>query len=165
MPDRMRLLPHPVLSVFLLLVWLLLNNSAAPGQILLGALLGLLIPLFSRRFWPERLVFARPDLVLRFTGLVLKDIILANFGVARVVLGPLQAIQPAFVRVPLDIRGDFPITLLASVVSLTPGTVSADIDAERRCLLVHALNVDDPQALVREIKGRYEAPIKEIFAC
>lgn len=165
MPDRMRLLPHPVLSVFLTLVWLLLNNSAAPGQILLGALLGLLIPLFTRRFWPERLVFARPDLVLRFTGLVLKDIILANFGVARVVLGPLQAIQPAFVRVPLDIRGDFPITLLASVVSLTPGTVSADIDAERRCLLVHALNVDDPQALVREIKSRYEAPIKEIFAC
>jgi len=165
MPDRVRLIPHPVLSVFLLLLWLLLNNSAAPGQILLGALLGILIPLFTRRFWPERLVFANPVLILRFTGLVLRDIILANFAVARVVLGPQQAIQPAFVRVPLDIQGDFPITLLASVVSLTPGTVSAEIDVERRCLLVHALSVDDTQALVQEIKTRYEAPIKEIFAC
>ena len=55
--------------------------------------------------------------------------------------------------------------MLASVVSLTPGTVSADIDAERRHLLVHALSVADTEALVREIKARYEAPIKEIFAC
>jgi len=165
MPGKVSLIPHPVLSVFLLLLWLLLNNSAAPGQLLLGALLGLLIPLFTRRFWPERLVLAHPVLILRFTGLVLWDIIRANFAVGRVVLGPLHAIQPAFVRVPLDIQGDFPITLLASVVSLTPGTVSAEIDAERRCLLVHALSVNDTEALVHEIKTRYEAPIKEIFAC
>jgi multicomponent K+:H+ antiporter subunit E len=69
------------------------------------------------------------------------------------------------VRVPLDIHDDFPVTVLASVVSLTPGTVSADIDAERRYLLVHALSVTDTEALVDHIKARYEAPLKEIFAC
>ena len=165
MPARVTFFPRPGLSSFLLVLWLLLNNSAAPGHLVLGALLGLLIPLFTRRFWPERLGLNHPGLMLRFAGRVLWDIIVANFAVARVVLGPRSAVQPAFVRVPLDIHDDFPVTVLASVVSLTPGTVSADIDAERRYLLVHALSVSDTEALVHDIKTRYEAPIKEIFAC
>ncbi len=165
MPGKASWLPHPGLSVVLLLLWLLLNNSAAPGHVALGALLGVLIPLFTRRFWPQRVGLSRPGLILRFAGRVLWDIIVANFAVARVVLGPPSAVQPAFVRVSLDVHDDFPVTVLASVISLTPGTVSADIDAERRYLLVHALSVDDTEALVREIKARYEAPIKEIFGC
>ena len=165
MSGRLNLLPHPGLSFLLMLLWLLLSNSAAPGHLVLGTLMGVLIPLFTRRFWPERVGLSHPGLMLRFAGRVVLDIVLANFAVARVVLGPRSAVRPAFVRVPLDIQGDFPITVLASVVSLTPGTVSADIDAERRHLLVHALSVADTEALVREIKARYEAPIKEIFAC
>jgi multicomponent K+:H+ antiporter subunit E len=69
------------------------------------------------------------------------------------------------VRVPLDVTGDFAITLLASVVSLTPGTVSAELDARRRYLLVHALSEEDPDALVHRIKFRYERHVKEILAC
>lgn len=158
-------LPHPLLSLLLMLVWLLLNDSAAPGHLVLGALLGFLIPRFTRRFWPEPVVLARPALVLRFAGRVLWDIVVANFAVAKVVLGPSAAIRPVFVRVPLDVQPDFAVTVLASVISLTPGSVTADVDAERRFLLVHALSEDDPEALVRQIKTRYEAPIKEIFAC
>ena len=60
MSGRATLLPHPALSAFLLMLWLLLNNSAAPGHLVLGALLGVLIPLFTRRFWPERLGLANP---------------------------------------------------------------------------------------------------------
>ena len=159
------LLPHPLLSLLLLLLWLLLNNSAAPGQVLLGAVLGLIIPLFSRRFWPEQVRLHRRGLLLRFIGRVLVDILVANFIVARVLLGPKSGIRPAFVRIPLDIEGDLPITVLASVVSLTPGTLSAELDAERRYLLVHALSEEHPQQLVTLIKRRYEDPIKEIFAC
>ncbi len=158
-------LPHPLLSLLLMLVWLLLNNSAAPGHLVLGALLGSLIPLFTRRFWPEPVALARPALVFRFAGRVLWDIVVANFAVAKIVLGPSAAIRPAFVHVPLDVQPEFAVTMLAAVISLTPGTVTADVDPERRFLLVHALSVDDPEALVQQIKIRYEAPIKEIFAC
>ena len=70
---------------------------------------------------------------------------------------------PAFVKVPLDVQGDFTVTALASIVSLTPGTVSADVSDERDYLLVHVLNVDDEAALIAEIKTRYEAPLKEIL--
>lgn len=159
------LLPHPLLSLVLLALWLLLNNSASPGQLILGALFGVLIPLFTSRFWPEPAYVTRPLLALRFTGRVLWDIIVANFAVARVVLGPGNAIQPVFVRVPLDVEGEFATTVLLMVISLTPGTVTADLDAERRYLLVHALNEDDPEALVQRIKNRYENTIREIFVC
>ena len=159
------LLPNPLLSLLLLLLWLLLNNSATAGHILLGALLGVIIPLFSQRFWPERFTLARPALALRFAGRVLWDIVVANFAVARVVLGSKSAIRPVFVRVPLDMQLEIAVTMLASVISLTPGTVSADLDPERRYLLVHALSEDNPEALVRQIKSRYESIIKEIFAC
>jgi len=157
--------PHPLLSLVLLVLWLLLNNSAAPGHLVLGVLLAILIPLYTRRFWPEPALVHRPLLALRFIGRVLWDIVVANFKVARLVIGPREAISPRFVQVPLDAGGEVAVTVLASVVSLTPGTVSADFDAERRHLLVHALSEEDPAELIRQIKSRYEAPIKEIFAC
>jgi multicomponent K+:H+ antiporter subunit E len=165
MPSRSTWLPHPLLTLVLLVLWLLLNDSAGYGHLLLGALLAVVIPLFTRRFWSQPVRVARPGLVLRFVGRVSWDILVANFAVARFVLGPRDAIRPAFVRVPLDATDEFAVAVLASVISLTPGTVTADVDIERRSLLVHALNVDDGVELVRQIKARYEAPIMEIFAC
>jgi multicomponent K+:H+ antiporter subunit E len=165
MPRSSLLLPHPLLSLLLLLLWLLLNNSAAAGQLVLGALFGVLIPLFTRRFWPQPAYLTRPGRALRFAGRVLWDILVANFAVARIVLGPSSAIRPVFVRVPLDIEGEFATTVLLMVISLTPGTITADLDAKCSHLLVHALSVDDPDELVRRIKSRYEVHIKEIFAC
>jgi multicomponent K+:H+ antiporter subunit E len=70
-----------------------------------------------------------------------------------------------FVRVPLDLEGEVAVTVLTSVISLTPGTVSADLDSDNRYVLVHALSEEDPDDMIREIKTRYEAPIREIFAC
>jgi multicomponent K+:H+ antiporter subunit E len=165
MPGLRALFPHPLLSLLLLLLWLLLNNSASAGHLVLGSVLAILIPLFTRRFWPEPARVRRPGLALRLTGRVLWDIVVANLRVARLVLGPREAIRPRFVRVPLDVQGEVAVTVLASVISLTPGTVSADLDMERHYLLVHALSEDDPAELIRQIKSRYEAPIKEIFAC
>lgn len=165
MKARLTWLPHPRLSLLLLVIWLLLNDSMAPGQILLGTALGFLIPLFTKRFWPEATELRRPFLALRLAGLVLYDIVIANFVVARIVLGPAADIKPTFVRVPLDVKGDFAVTLLMGVISLTPGTVSAELNADRRYLLVHALSEEDPDSLVRQIKNRYEALIKEIFPC
>jgi len=74
-------------------------------------------------------------------------------------------LRPAFVEVPLDIKDDFAITLLTSTVSLTPGTVSADISADASRMLVHALHVEDEAVLVDQIKQRYERRLKEIFEC
>jgi len=160
-----RLLPHPATSVALLVVWLLLQRSVAPGHLLLGALLAVAVPLFTQRFWPERVRIARLRAVPRFVAIVLWDIVVANFGVARLVLGPRAAIRPGFVRLAVDLDNDFALTVLASTISLTPGTVSAELAADRGHLIIHYLDCDDEAALLRTVKQRYEAPIKEIFGC
>lgn len=160
-----RVLPHPLLSAILLFAWLLLVNDFSLGHWLLGAFLGLTIPLLCRNLLLSAPRIRRPGLLLRFLGLVLYDIVLANLQVARLVLGPRSRLQPGFVEIPLELTDDLAITILASVITLTPGTVSADLSDDRRTLLVHGLDVPDPQALAADIKVRYEAPLKEVFEC
>lgn len=161
-----RLLPHPLLTPALAGVWLLLVNSLAPGQIVLGLLLGWAIPFFTLRFWPEKVLIRKPFTLLRFIGVVLIDIVLANFTVARLILGRPERLRPAFVSVPLDVTSDLTISLLASTICLTPGTLSALLSPDRKNLLVHTLDVSDTDALIATIKQRYETPLKEIFeAC
>lgn len=160
-----RLLPHPLLSGVLLLAWLLMVNDFSLGHWLLGAFLGLVIPLVCRDLLLSAPRIRRPGLLLRFVGLVLYDILVANLQVAKLVLGPKARLQPGFVEIPLELTDDLAISMLASVITLTPGTCSADLSTDRRTLLVHGIDVPDPKALVADIKARYEAPLKEIFAC
>ena len=160
-----RLVPRPVLSFSLLLLWLSITNAASFGLLLLGIVLAVVVPRLTRGFWPEAIRLSHPLRALRFLGLFAWDIVLANWGVARRVLGSPERLSPALVEVPLDLRDPFLATLLGSVVSLTPGTVSIDVDQTRWILLVHALDAPDPQALIDEIKTRYEKAIMEMFAC
>ncbi|HRQ05962.1 Na+/H+ antiporter subunit E [Nitrosomonas halophila] len=158
-----RLLPHPLLTPVLTLIWLLLVNSLEAGQIVLGLFLGWVLPVLTLQFWPEQVRIYKPMLLMRFLGIFLLDIVLANFTVARLILGRPERLQPVFVNVPLDVKSDLAISFLANVISLTPGTVSSRVSPDHRYLLVHALNETDTEALVATIKSRYEAPLKEIF--
>lgn len=158
-------LPHPLMSLVLAIVWLLLVNSIAPGHIVLGILLGVLVPLFSNAFWPGRPRVEKPLRLLRYFAMVLGDIIVANLHVARLILGSQQKLRPAFVRMPIALRDEFAIVLFTSTVSLTPGTVSAEVSEDKRSLLIHTLDVDDTDALIAHIQQRYEAPLQEIFPC
>lgn len=160
-----RWLPHPLLTPMLAVVWLLLNNSVAAGDVLLGLLLGWAIPLFALAFWPERVRVRRPLLALRFVGTLLHDIVVANLVVARLILAGPRRLCPTLVVVPLDVTDDLAISLLANAICLTPGTVSARLAADRGSLLVHALHCADPDALVATIKRRLETPLKEILEC
>lgn len=156
-------LPHPVMSLVLVLVWLLLANEFSLMQLLAGALFGILIPRFTSSFWPERPRLKRPSLLGRYLARLLSDILIANFQVAGRVLGPTRRLRPGFIEYPLELTDQFAITVLASTVSLTPGTVSADLSPDHRTLYIHGLDITDPAALRRQIKQRYEQPLKEMF--
>lgn len=158
-------LPHPALSIYMWGLWLLLVNDVTAGHILLGAVLAWLIPFLTQRFWPEAMTMHKPLVATRFVLLVLWDIVIANAVLAVRILGPSSKLRPAFMVLPLDLQQDFAITLLASTISLTPGTVSADLSPDRRALLIHVLHVDDIDASISAIKQRYEVPLKEIFEC
>jgi multicomponent K+:H+ antiporter subunit E len=160
-----RLLPHPALSIAIFMLWLLLNNSVLAGHIIMAFLLAIALPIITQRFWPEKTVKLKLVPAILLVGVVLRDILLASIQVAKLILGPVDKIKPAFVEIPLDLQNPFVGTILASIVSLTPGTVSIDIDRSRWVLQVHALNVENAEVLIQSIKARYEKPLKEIFSC
>jgi multicomponent K+:H+ antiporter subunit E len=160
-----KLIPRPILALTVLLLWIAITNAGSFGLLLLGLLLAVIIPRLTLPFWPQAPRLVNPLRALRFLGLFALDIVVANWGVARRIIGPPERLSPALVEIPLDLRDPFLATLLASIVSLTPGTVSIDVDRKHWVLLVHALDAPNPQVLIDEVKGRYEVAIKEIFAC
>ena len=126
-------------------------------------MLGLGLPRLLHGFIGEGTLPRKPMVALRFAGIVLWDIVISNLTVARIVLLPRLNPQPAWVRIPLEIRHPSAIVLLATVITTTPGTVSCVIDDERHEILVHSLDCNDPEAMAEQIKQRYEKPLKEIL--
>jgi multicomponent K+:H+ antiporter subunit E len=159
------LLPHPLASGSLLAVWLLLNNSLAPASALLGAVLAWLIPRLTERFQEDAPQLRRPLALVPLIAVFLWDVVAANVAVAKLVLGPVRRLHPRMLEIALEVRSAPAISALAGIVSLTPGTVSVDVSADRRTLLVHALNVADPVSAAARIKERYERRILQVFAC
>jgi multicomponent K+:H+ antiporter subunit E len=158
-----RLLPHPLLTISLLVLWLLLVNQLSAGHIVLGALLGWLIPFVTSGFWPEQIRIRHPLTLLHYLVILIVDIVRGSFHVAHLILLGPQRLRPAFVEIPLALQTDLAISLLANTISLTPGTVSALLSTDRRTLIVHTLDTGDADALAAIIKQRYEAPLRKIF--
>lgn len=156
-------LPRPLFSLFLALLWLLMVNSFSVAHILLGLALGVFIPFVTRAFWPEQAKVRYLVPLLKYFLVLVVDIVLSNLVVAKRILFYPNQLTPGFFTYPLDLEDDFAVTILASTISLTPGTVTAHYDTEARTLLVHSLHVTDEEALIQQIKDRYERPLQEIF--
>lgn len=159
-----RLLPHPALSILLLAVWMLLVNEVTFGALFLALVFAVLVPLVTSRYWlgRPRIRFG-PDLVA-YLAIVLYDIVVANFEVAWIILTRRNRdLRSHWLVIPTELRSAEAITVLAGTISLTPGTVSSDVSADGRALLVHALDSADPEADVARIKRRYEARLLKVF--
>lgn len=160
-----KIFPHPLLSVMLTVVWLLLVNSIALGSIVMGLILGILTPIFSAPFWPNRPKLRNPLMIMEYMAVVLWDIVVANISVAGIVLLKRnQDMRPAWIMVPLELTSPEAITVLAGTITMTPGTVTSMVAADGRSLLVHCLHTDDPDGVRDEIKNRYERRLLEVFS-
>lgn len=157
-----RWFPHPLVSVIVGLSWLMLNHSLDAGTILMALILAVGIPRLIRPF-----IARTPNIdwlpAIRLFFVVLWDIIVSNIKVAKLVLGPMHKMHPKWFRIPLETQHEEVNTLLAMIITTTPGTVSAGIDQDRGDILVHALSADDTEAEIQNIKDRYEKPLMQIF--
>ncbi|OYX73538.1 MAG: Na+/H+ antiporter subunit E [Rhizobiales bacterium 32-66-11] len=161
---RARLLPHPLLTVLIASVFVLLMNEVTAGVVVLGLVLGLAIPLLTAPFWPGRPRLKAPLTIAAYALLVTWDIVVSNIEVAKLILFRRgETLRSRYVTVPLDLHTPEAIALLAGTITMTPGTVSADLSADGRALLVHCLDTGDPEATVAAIKTRYESRLKRIF--
>ncbi|MBN9463367.1 MAG: Na+/H+ antiporter subunit E [Burkholderiales bacterium] len=159
-----RWLPAPVLSAFLLVMWLLLARSVSVGQVLLGALLALWIPWVSMRLRPLQPRIRRPATIVRLTATVLLDIVRSCIAVSLIVLGGAHRRRNSgFMSIPLDLRDAHGLAVLSAIINSTPGTVWAELSEDRRLLMIHVLDLRDEQAWIATIKSRYEKPLMAIF--
>lgn len=161
-----RIFPQPFHTILLTVVWLLLNNSMSPGHILLGVALGIVIPILCQPLRIPQPKVVKPLKLIPYVFIVIKDIIVANIEVAILVLGPMKRIQPGFIAYPLDLKEDLPITLLASTITMTPGTCSCELTQDKQFLYIHVLHMPaNEQQLIDYIKVHYEGRVRKIFGC
>lgn len=159
-----RWLPHPMLTLLLIVLWILLLNAFSVGGLLMGAVLGIVIPRVTSNFWPERPPIRAYGKAFVYMGLVLWDVVVANLHVTRLILfRRTDQLHVRWVTLPIELRSPEAITVLAGTITMTPGTVSCDLSADGRSLLVHCLDAPDAEETVRQMKERYEARLMEIF--
>ena len=162
-----RLLPHPLVSLTIFVLWMMLNETMAPGPALVGVLVALLggralarvVPTPRRRGAPWR----RLGVALRLAGAVAVDIARSNYAVARVILGRRPERRAGFIRIPLALREPEALAMLACILTATPGSAWVDHDPETGILLLHVLDLVEEEEWVALVKQRYEAPLMEIF--
>lgn len=150
-----------LVNIVLALVWGAVTVSFSPGNLVFGFVLGFLcLWLVRDRFNPRN--FNRPGRALRLAGLFLLELCLSATRVARDTLRPRMTFRPAIIAMPLEVTSEGQIMLLANLISLTPGTLSVDVSTDRSTLYIHAMDVDDPDALRQEIRDGFERRILDV---
>lgn len=147
----------------LALTWAALTGSFTPGNLSLGFGIGFLVLYFSRRVVGSPAYGRKVVLVIELILFFLWSLLLSNLRVAYEVLTPRHGMRPGVIAIPLDARTDSEITLLANMITLTPGTLSLDIAQDRDELYIHAMYVDDPDRVRREIKDGFERRVLEVL--
>ena len=159
-----KILPAPLVSFGLFVVWLLLNRSLSPGHLLLALLLALGLPVLFKELRPQKVRVRHLGTVLRLCWTVVVDTTQSNIAVLRFLLLPRTRRHSAdFVKIPLELRDPNGLAVQAMIVCITPGTVWAELSRDRSMLMLHVLEVHDREAIVQHVQTRYERPLMEIF--
>jgi multicomponent K+:H+ antiporter subunit E len=153
-------LPHPLYTGFLGLGWMMLREHYSIGDFIIGYVVGSVVVYFFRSFFLQPVRIHKPLTWLKMLMVFAREVIIANLQVAWLVIQPRLRIQPAAIRLPLDIHDDVAITALANMITLTPGTWTIDVAPDRSALYIHCLSAPDVEAVKRQIKEQFEAPLK-----
>jgi len=150
-------------NILLALIWIAMTGQFTPGNFVVGLGLGLLILIFTRRAIGSPNYIRKVGQVLNLALFFIWELILANLRVAYDVVTPSHHMQPGVIGIPLAARTDLEITVLSSMISLTPGTLSLDVSADRKMLYIHAMYLDDVEAARRKIKDGFERRVLEVL--
>jgi len=156
---------RPIYVTILALLWMVLQQHYTMGDLVIGFAVGAGVLYFARHFLFDQVRLRRPGKALRLAVSFAAEIVKANLQIAWLVIRPRLRVQPAFVLLPLDLRDDVSITVLANMITLTPGTLSVDVAPDKSALYIHCLFAPDPAAVVRQIKEQFEQPILESIEC
>lgn len=152
-----------LLNLLLALTWMAMNDDISLAGFVTGFLLGFVILFFAQSAVGSRGYARRVARVAELLVFFVKELVVANLRVAYDVLTPGLRARPGILAVPLDVETDEEATLLANLVSLTPGTISLDVSPDRRTLFVHAMYADDPEQVKQDIKQGFERRVLRVL--
>lgn len=152
--------------VVLAVVWAAITGNFSAINLLFGGAVGALALLILRNAFAPPRVLRQMRRFVSLMLLFLYELFASAVRVAIVVLTPdlKSALRPAIIAFPLSVKSDAEITLLANLITLTPGTLSVDVSDDRGVLYVHVLTLSTREALIADIAGGFEAKIREIYA-
>ncbi|MCP1145673.1 Na+/H+ antiporter subunit E [Lysinibacillus endophyticus] len=151
-----------LLNVFLAFLWMFLSSNYSLSRFIIGYLLGLLCIIAMRRFFKSRLYTDRVWAAIKLAFLFIKELILANVSVLMLVIKPKLELQPAFFKYETELTQDWEITLLSSLITLTPGTVVVHVSDDSKSLFIHVIDSDDIDSTIDSIKNSFEKAIMEV---
>ncbi len=161
MRALLRFLPLPC---FLLALWVLLNDSLSPGNLVLGAAIAVVLSLLAPALRPVRATLSHPLVAIRLIWHVAVDITRSNIAVSRRILqGDAANATPGFVDIPLRLRDPHGLAALSCIITFTPGTVWSGLDEQNNIMTLHVLDLKDRDAWIELVQNRYAAPLMEIF--
>lgn len=158
-----RLLPHPVLAGFLLVLWLVLQQSAGLGHILFGGVIAIAVSMAASAIIPERITIRRPLKFIQLIAVAGLDIIRSNLAVMSVLFHPRPKPTAGFIEMDLTLKDPFALAILAVILTATPGSAWLEYDRARSTVLIHVFDLVDEDEWVATVKKRYEALLLEIF--
>ena len=151
-----------LLHVVLALVWMFLSHSYNPSSFIVGYLLGILLLLGFRKFFNSRFYMQRVWAVIKLFFLFIKELIMANISVLKVILKPKLDMKPGIFALETELKNPWEITLLANLITLTPGTLVIDVSDDNKVLYIHAMDINDVQSDIDAIKNSFEKAIMEV---
>ena len=151
-----------LLNIGIALIWMLLRNDFSGVEFMLGYIVGLLLIFLLRRFLTFDFYFRRIIAIIKLIGLFSYELILANIDVIKIVLSPKMNIKPGIIAVPTVLKTEWEVTLLASLISLTPGTLSMDFSEDGKTIYVHSIHVPDKEEAIKQIHNTFERAILEV---
>jgi multicomponent Na+:H+ antiporter subunit E len=151
-----------LLNIFIAFTWMFLGNNYAFPSFFGGYLIGLFMIFMMRRFFPRRFYLINVYAAFKLLVLFIKELILSNIAILKVILRPKLDISPGIFALPTELTKDWEITLLANLITLTPGTLVIDISDDNKLLYIHAMDVKDVDTAIHDIKNTFEKAIMEV---
>lgn len=151
-----------LLNFFIALVWMFMSSSLTVTTFVIGYLIGLILILLMRRFFPGRLYIGRLWSIIKLGLIFIRELTMSNISVLLLVIRPKLDIHPMIFALPTELEHDWEITLLSSLITLTPGTIVLNVSDDQNTLYIHAIDVDDVEDAIHSIKNSFEKAIMEV---
>ncbi|WP_221565726.1 Na+/H+ antiporter subunit E [Alkalihalobacillus sp. TS-13] len=144
------------------LIWMFLMESYDFVTFLIGFVLGIFLLFLLNRFIPDTFYIRYIIAIVKLVFLFAKELLISNIEVLKMVYKPKMDMQPGIIALPIDLKTNWEITMLANLITLTPGTLTVDVSADNKFLYIHAMDLPDVDETINQIKGTFEKAIKDV---